>query len=111
MISNGRIIHEGSPEATTRALGSDLVVAECADPTGLAAHAAAALGVPTRVTGPETFVCEVPDATTGPGLIVRLVEALPRGSLSSVALRRPNLGDAFVKIAGGSLDTDAARAA
>lgn len=106
MISGGRIVHEGSPEATTRALGSDLLVIETANPEAAATAASAALGITVRVTGSTTFVCEVPADDAGPGLIVRLVEALPRGSLQSVSLRRPNLGDAFVKIAGGSLDGD-----
>jgi len=104
MISGGKVVYEGTPEATVRGLGRDLLVVESTEPKPQAQLVSQQLSVVTRVTGPKSFVVEVPAESDGAALVVRVVESLPSGSLTSIALRRPDLGDAFVKIAGGSLD-------
>ncbi|HZH05022.1 MAG TPA: ABC transporter ATP-binding protein [Myxococcaceae bacterium] len=43
----------------------------------------------------------------GHELIPRLVEALPAGTLTSVSLRRPTLGDVFLRLTGNALEGEA----
>jgi ABC-2 type transport system ATP-binding protein len=111
MIARGQVVHVGTPEASIASLGADLLVLEAASPEAVAARVRETLGLVTRVTGPAGVTVEVPPGTPGANLVVRLVENLPAGTLDSISLRRPDLGDLFIKIAGGSLGGDGAEEA
>lgn len=106
MIARGEIVHIGTPEASIESLGADLLVLEASSPEAVAANLREGLGLSIRVTGQNALAIEVPQGTSGASLVVRVVESLPPGTLDSIALRRPDLGDLFVKIAGGSLGGD-----
>ena len=114
MFSAGRIAYEGTPAATIRALGRELVVIDGASPAELVQTITERLQLVCRVDGERRVVCEVPanEADTagqdhGARLLVRIVELFPAGRLDTVSLRRPTLADAFTKLAGGDLSGEA----
>ncbi len=115
MFAAGRIAYEGTPAATIRALGRELVVIEGASPAELVETISARLQLASRVDGERRVVCEVPSAPDdgaqgqdhGARLLVRIVELFPAGRLDTVSLRRPTLADAFTKLAGGDLAGEA----
>ena len=102
MINDGRAIHDDTPEATIRALGPVLAL-RASDPAEVAGIVNGRFGLVTRVTAHNELVAEVPANEDGARLLVRVVEAFPAGRLDAIELRRPTLGDAFVKLTGSHL--------
>jgi ABC-2 type transport system ATP-binding protein len=106
MIDQGRAVHDGTPEATVRALGQDMLALRAERPEEIANLVTTQLGLVARVTGPGETTCEVPLGEDGARLLVRLVELFPSGRLQAIELRRPTLGDAFLKLTGSQLADD-----
>jgi len=102
MIADGRLVHDGTPEETIRALGHDVLVVTARDPEAVAGEIRARLGLVARLVD-DTITCEVPPHDEASRLLVRVVELFPAGRLDAIALRRPTLADAFLKLAGRSL--------
>jgi ABC-2 type transport system ATP-binding protein len=98
LLSEGRLVATDTPEGLRRRLGGDVVEVDAADPDA-AASALAAAGIPAAVRDRRVFV----EAERGPDLVVRIAGILPPGSVRSIAVKRPNLGDAFLKLAGRAL--------
>ncbi len=103
MINDGRAIYSGTPEATVAALGQDVLNLRADRPDEIAAIVTGRLGLVSRVIGPNAVVSEVPLHEDGARLLVRVVELFPSGRLNAIELRRPTLGDAFVKLTGSHL--------
>ena len=106
MIDQGRAVHDGTPEAIVRSLGQDMLALRAERPDEIASLVTASLGLVARVTGPSETTCEVPAGEDGARLLVRLVELFPAGRLQAIELRRPTLGDAFLKLTGSNLAED-----
>jgi ABC-2 type transport system ATP-binding protein len=107
MLSRGRVVHTATPEATLRAIGRDVLAVTTEAPAEAAATLDASLGLTTRVLDGRTLIVEVPAGTDGASLVVRVVGALAPGRCEAISLRRPNLGDAFLKLAGDALEAPA----
>lgn len=107
MLSRGRVVHSATPEATLRAIGQDVIAVTTSAPLAALEALRQTLGLAARAVDDRTVLIEVPSDTDGPGLVVRVVAALPSGSCDAISLRRPNLGDAFLKLAGDNLDAAA----
>lgn len=111
MIDRGRAVYDGTPEATVRALGQDVIALQAADAHEVAGTIQARLGLVARPTGPGETACEVPFGEDGGRLLVRVLELFPAGRVASIELRRPTLADAFVKLTGSRLADPAAQEA
>ncbi|MCC6623699.1 MAG: ABC transporter ATP-binding protein [Deltaproteobacteria bacterium] len=102
MIAEGRVVHDGTPEETIRALGQDVLEITARDPEAVAGEIRGRLGLVARVAD-GTITCEVPSHERASQLLVRVVESFPAGRLDAIALRRPTLADAFLKLSGRAL--------
>ncbi len=106
VLDEGRVIACDTPDALRRMVGGDIVTLE---PTGNAealrdqVMQGDAILAPRVVDG--SIVIEAPQGHT---LIPRLVEKLGAGALKSVSMRRPTLGDVFVKLTGRGLHHETA---
>jgi ABC-2 type transport system ATP-binding protein len=102
VLAGGQIVCVGTPDTLRSNVQGDVLTLEADAPE---AHLEALTALVTgnvRLEGHTIFVeCE-----QGHEVIVKIVEALPPGTLRSVELRRPGLGDAFLKITGTSLEDE-----
>ncbi|MCU0725641.1 MAG: ABC transporter ATP-binding protein, partial [Planctomycetes bacterium] len=98
LLSEGKLVAVDTPEGLRRRLGGDVVEVDADDP-GPAAAALASAGIPAQVRDRRVFV----ETEHGPDLVPRIAELLPRGSVRSIAVKRPNLTDAFLKLTGRTL--------
>jgi ABC-2 type transport system ATP-binding protein len=106
VLAGGRIIACETPEALRSRVAGDVVLVEAEGPEEVARVAAERLGVDCQLRDGRVVI----ERERGHELIPRLVEAFPPGRLRSVGLRRPSLGDAFVKLTGRDLtDEEKAR--
>lgn len=100
-LSEGKVVATGTPEELKSQVSQDLVIVETDDPAEVAAVVSDRLGLETRRDGAHVVVeCE-----RGHEVIVRIVEEVTRGRVSAIHLKRPGLGDVFLKLTGASLDT------
>lgn len=98
-LDGGQVIATGTPKELCAEVQADLVFVEGDDPEVIAAAITDRLGLPSRRDGRQVVVeCE-----RGHEVIVRIVEALPGGQVRGISLRRPGLGDVFLKLTGSSL--------
>jgi ABC-2 type transport system ATP-binding protein len=107
VLASGRVQVIDTPEALRQRVASDAVAITPADPAEaqtLLAELREHFDLPGMLSGSE-IVLEHP---AGHELIPRLVERYPQGKLSSVALRRPTVGDVFLKLTGSTLDAEVA---
>ncbi|MCB9728668.1 MAG: ABC transporter ATP-binding protein [Deltaproteobacteria bacterium] len=102
VMDAGRIVADDTPHALLARVQGDVIVLRAADPEALAGELARRLDLHGVVEGRDVHVT----APRGHELIVRIVEDLPRGLLSSVSLRQPGLGDVFLALTGGALDSE-----
>lgn len=111
MIDRGRAVYDGSPEATVRALGQDVLCLQADHAHEIAGTIQARLGLVARATAATETACEVPFGEDGGRLLVRVLELFPAGRVASIELRRPTLADAFVKLTGSRLTAEPEREA
>ncbi|HSB19016.1 MAG TPA: ABC transporter ATP-binding protein [Anaeromyxobacteraceae bacterium] len=102
VLWHGRVAACETPEALRSRVSGDVLALEADDPGPLAVELRARLGLESRVlpTGVEVV------RERGHELVPRIVEAFPPGRFRSVALRRPTLADAFLRLTGASLAED-----
>ena len=105
VLQGGRIVACESPDALRRRVSGDVIVIEADDADALARALGAKLGLAARVEAPARLTLE---HERGHELIPRIVEAFAPGRIRSLGLRRPSLGDAFVKLTGHLLAEDEA---
>ena len=102
VLVDGKILCVETPDTLRARLQGDVIVLDSKEPDTLLTHLSALIDTEPRREGDKVLIeCE-----RGHELIVRIVEALPAGTLRSVELRRPGLGDAFLKITGTSLEDE-----
>ncbi|MEZ5273497.1 MAG: ATP-binding cassette domain-containing protein [Ilumatobacteraceae bacterium] len=109
IISQGRLVAEGTPAELKRSVGSDLVIATVA--TGSAQAAAQAVQGVDEVTRVEVSDDEVVMAVThGARAVSPVAVALAEAGVEveGLTLRTPTLDDVFLHITGGRLKEDAA---
>ena len=102
LINNGAVVACDTPAALQEAVDGDVISVFGRDPEDIANTLREALDVaPRLIEGGCTFRC-----TAGHTLIPRVVEALPRGRLRAVNLKRPSLADVFLKLTGEDLEKE-----
>jgi ABC-2 type transport system ATP-binding protein len=102
VLDAGRVIALGSPDTLRARVGGDVITVEADAPDEVAAELRARLQLApelVRVVEGRLMI----ESPQGHQLIPRLVEQLPPGRLRAVGLRRPTLGDVFVKLTGRGL--------
>ncbi len=102
VLDHGRAIALGTPDALRARVGGDVITVEADAPDEVAAELRQKLSLSPELARviDGRLVIESPQ---GHLLIPRLVEQLPAGRLRAVGLRRPTLGDVFVKLTGRGL--------
>jgi len=100
VLDRGRLLACDTPDNLRAVVRGDLLVLEVADAAAVASEIAARFGLEARAVEGRVFV----ERERGHELIPRLVEALPRGTLGAISLRRPGLGEAFLAITGRELE-------
>ncbi|MBD91204.1 MAG: ABC transporter [Deltaproteobacteria bacterium] len=101
-IADGKVVATGTPDELKSQVSQDIVVVETDNPAEVATSIQEGLGLETRRDGASVVVeCEL-----GHEVIVRIVESVARGRIHSIHLKRPGLGDVFLKLTGASLDRD-----
>lgn len=101
-IAKGCLVACDTPEALQRQVSLDRLTVQCAAPDEAAGALSAALGLEVHTSEQGlTLQCE-----RGHALIPRVVEALPDGSVQSIQLTRPHLGDVFMHLTGASLSEE-----
>ncbi len=101
-IADGKVVATGTPDELKSKVAQDIVVVETDSPNEVSAAITEGLGLETRRDGSSVVVeCEL-----GHEVIVRIVESVTRGRIHSIHLKRPGLGDVFLKLTGASLDQD-----
>lgn len=102
LINDGVVVACDTPAALQAAVDGDVISVFGRDPDDIANTLREALDVaPRLIEGGCTFRC-----TAGHTLIPRVVEALPKGRLRAVNLKRPSLADVFLKLTGHDLDKE-----
>ena len=104
ILANGKAIITATPQALRERVATDVIMLRGDEPDVLAAEAAARFGLPTLRDGDDVVI----ECDRGHELIPRVVEAFGTARLTSVSLRRPSLGDVFLKITGHGLESLAA---
>jgi len=103
VLWRGRVVAVATPAALRSAVSGDVVVVEADGGEALAAEISARLGVEARPVPGGAAVTR----DRGHELVPRLVEAFPAGRFRSVAVRRPTLADAFLRLTGEDLGEEA----
>ena len=104
VLSHGRVVALETPSSLRARVAGDVVVVEADDAEPLAREIAGRFGVAARATAGGVAI----ERERGHELVPRLVEAFPAGRFRSVAVRRPTLADAFLRVAGEALAEEAA---
>lgn len=99
VLHGGRVMATEQPQALIDQLEADVVMVTTDDDARAVHTLHEALGVEATPT-PEGLSIS---CARGPELILDVVQALGRDHLTSIALRRPTLADAFVRLSGASL--------
>jgi ABC-2 type transport system ATP-binding protein len=99
VLDAGRVIACDRVDALKQRVGGDVITIEAERPDEIASAVAPLVEIAPRVIDGKIVI----EAAQGHALIPRLVEQFPPGRLTSVGLRRPTLGDVFVKLTGRGL--------
>jgi ABC-2 type transport system ATP-binding protein len=99
VVSEGRVVAEDAPERLKARVSGDVITLEARDPETVAGEVRVRFGLEATVAEGAVVI----ERERGHELIPRLVEAFPAGALASVAMRRPSLADAFLKLTGRAL--------
>src|SRR5207253_4902149 len=97
VLDHGKVIACDTVDSLKKQVGGDVITIEAERPDEIVTQLAS---FSPRLTDGDVIVIEAPQ---GHALIPRLVEQFPPGRLTSVGLRRPTLGDVFVKLTGHGL--------
>ena len=101
-LSGGKVLALDSPAALKDRVGGDVLELVVEDPEETARILRETLSLEPEVRARAVRIV----SEKGHELVPRVVEALPRGSLESVSVHRPGLGDVFLTLAGRDLTED-----
>ena len=99
VLHEGRIVAKGTPDELKRKVAKDIVIIQTEAPADIAAELETAFGLTALLDDGQVLV----ESDEGHTLVPRLVERFPAGSLQAISLRRPSLGDVFLKATGTGL--------
>lgn len=100
VLDKGKVIARGTPDELRERVGGDVVVIGTDDPASVVTQLKDKLALEAReVEGSVVF-----SRAHAHELVPRVVEALPRGSVKSVAMHRASIGDVFLEITGHTID-------
>lgn len=99
VLHGGRLVAVATPERLREQVSGDVVLLTGDAPEELAKEVSMRFGGHVTVSDGVVSV----ERERGHELIPRLVEAFPEGRIRTVSLRRPTLGDAFLKLTGAAL--------
>jgi len=99
ILDGGRAVADGTPAELKQRVSGDVLLLEGDAPEELAREITERFAVGARVVDGQVVV----ERERGHELVPRIVEAFPPGRLHSVAMRRPTLADAFLKLTGRTL--------
>jgi ABC-2 type transport system ATP-binding protein len=102
ILNEGEIVAEGVPDALRRRVAKDVIVVTTETPETVTNTVRTELGLAALSDGQRVFV----ESDEGHRVVPRLVELFPAGSLQAIELRRPSLGDVFLKVTGRTLGDD-----
>jgi ABC-2 type transport system ATP-binding protein len=102
VVHEGRAVANASPASLIDGVASDWLRITSRQPDVVAEHLRRALELEPIVDGRELVV----PCARGAELIVRVVEAVPRGQIDAIALVRPTLAEVFLRLTGASLGGD-----
>ncbi len=100
VLHEGRVVTVRPPASLIEEMEADVLVLETDHRDEVRHTLESTLGLTVR---DETYGLSA-GCTRGHELIVDVVRALPREKISAISIRRPTLADAFVRLAGASLD-------
>jgi len=100
VLHEGRVVTVQSPAALIEEMEADVLVLETRHREVVRDALTKTLGLTLR---DEPYGLSA-GCTRGHELIVDVVRALPRDKIDAISIRRPTLGDAFMRLAGASLD-------
>ncbi len=104
ILAGGRIVAVGTPDELRARVGGDVVELVAEDPE----EAVVALKTGLDLTAEHVAGLVRIVADKAHELVPRIVEALPTGALSSIAVHRPGLSDVFLALTGRPLEEDEA---
>lgn len=104
IMDAGRIVTVDTPGGLRGRVAGDVLELRTREPERVSQLLSAELGLASTVDADLVRI----EAPRGHALIPRIVETLPAGTLESVSMRRPGLGDAFLVLTGRSLASDVA---
>lgn len=107
VLHQGKLAAVATPERLKAQVSGDVVLLTADEPEELARDISVRFGGQVTVSEGTISI----ERENGHELIPRLVEALPEGRIRTVSLRRPTLGDAFLKLTGQALHAARAGAA
>ena len=99
VLNAGRVVATDTPAGLLARVAGDVIVMEAHNPQGLVGEIQQALGLVAHVHEGQVLL----EREAGHTWVPRLVEALPKGRLQALSLRRPTLADAFFRLTGGAL--------
>jgi ABC-2 type transport system ATP-binding protein len=102
VVHEGRAVANATPAALIDGVASDWLRITSRQPDAVRIQLRRALGLDAIVEGRELVV----PCSRGAELIVRVVEAVPRGQIDAIALVRPTLAEVFLRLTGASLLSD-----
>lgn len=102
VLAGGAVVDIATPRELCARLSEDLVVLSTRDPDAAAAALGERFDGAVEVVGSELRI----GATDGHAMVPAIFEALPRGLVTSVAVRRPGLSDAYLSLTGTSLEEE-----
>lgn len=104
VMDAGRLVAYDTPAALRARITVDLIELETTRPVEVKALVENDFELPVRRDDKMLYV----EAPNGPALIPQLVERIGSDRLRAVTLRRPSLGDVFVRLTGRALEAEAA---
>ncbi|MGB1699032.1 MAG: ABC transporter ATP-binding protein [Nannocystaceae bacterium] len=100
VLHEGHVVTVQTPSTLIEEMDADVLVLETEHRAQVGEVLAQTLGLTMRE---EPFGLSV-GCSRGPELLVDVVRALPRDMIGAISIRRPTLADAFMRLAGASLD-------
>lgn len=103
VLDGGQVVAIDTPEGLLARVSGDVIVMEAHDPADLVRQISEGLGLSAYVHEGQVLL----EREAGHTWVPRLVEALPKGRLQAISLRRPSLADAFFRLTGQALHRSA----
>jgi len=100
VLDKGKTIARGTPDELREKVGGDVVVIGSDDPESVVVQLKEKLSIDARVAEGLVVFAQV----NAHELVPRVVEALPHGTVKSVAMHRASIGDVFLELTGKTID-------